>query len=146
MSKARPMKAFFEDGASANAPAAPRVRQGVALPRNTTFGLREKAWRTIRHLRQFTLNELLEINATGAEKRAPCNLSAYLIQLEAHGVLLRLNRRAPGTTQARPGHVIWWLANDLGWEAPVWRRTKKVLWNPNTKTIIPMPSEPGASS
>jgi len=41
-------------------------------------GLREKAWRTIRHLHyarlQFTLNELLDINATGKEKDAPDTL------------------------------------------------------------------------
>lgn len=146
MRKSLSLQTFLSNYARAAEPAAPYVRRGVALPRTVTFGLRVRAWRSMRQLRQFTLNDLLDINATSDERHAPSNLSAYLSQLERHGVLLRLKRREPGVTQALPGHVIWWLAIDLGWDAPVWRRTEKVLWNPNTKTIVPLPAQPGAAS
>ena len=101
-------------------------------------GLRVKAWRTIRHLRQFTLNELLDINATGAEKDAPSNLLKYLARLEQYGVLVRLARRA-GDAMTSPGYVVWRLARDLGWDAPVWRNVQKVLWNPNTGAAVTLP-------
>lgn len=101
-------------------------------------GLRVKAWRTIRHLRKFTLNELLDINATGAEKDAPSNLLKYLARLEQYGVLVRLARRA-GDAMTSPGHVVWRLERDLGWDAPVWRNVQKVLWNPNTGAAVTLP-------
>lgn len=111
-------------------------------------GLREKAWRTIRHLHyarlQFTLNELLDINATGTEKDAPSNLLKYLARLEQHGVIVRLARRV-GDSLTSPGYVVWRLANDLGWDAPVWRNVEKVLWNPNKNAPVELPatSQPG---
>lgn len=108
-------------------------------------GLREKAWRTIRAVRQFTLNYLLDTNAIGGEKDAPSNLLKYIHRLESYGVLVRLERRAPGDALTSPGSVIWWLANDLGWEAPVWRQVEKVLWNPNTNAVVPMPESVGVA-
>ena len=41
-----------------------------------------------------------------------------------------------GTPGVGRGEIVWRLQNDPGWHAPVWRKTEKVLWNPNTKTII----------
>ena len=110
-------------------------------------GLRVKAWRSIRHLRKFTLNELLDINATGAEKDAPSNLLKYLARLEQHGVIVRLARRV-GDSLTSPGYVVWRLANDLGWDAPVWRSVEKVLWNPNKNAAVEMPAadKPGQGS
>lgn len=102
-------------------------------------GLREKAWRTIRHLRQFTLNDLLDINATGSEKDAPSNLFKYLDKLEQCGVLVRLDRRASDANKSR-GFVVWRLERDLGWDAPVWRNVQKVLWNPNTNSAVDLPA------
>lgn len=102
------------------------------------MGLRARAWHTIRLLRQFTLNDLLDINATGQEKDAFSNLLKYLAKLEQYGVLLRLARRA-GDAQFGPGCVVWRLAHDLGWDAPVWRTAQKVLWNPNTGAPVALP-------
>lgn len=101
-------------------------------------GLREKAWRTLRDKKKFTLNDLLDINATGSEKDAPSNLLKYLARLEQYGVLVRLERRA-GDVLTSPGYVVWCLARDLGWDAPVWRNVEKVLWNPNTNAAVGMP-------
>lgn len=109
-------------------------------------GLREKAWRSMRHFKQFTLNDLLDTNAVGGEKDAPSNLQKYINHLEAYGVLVRLDRSLPGESKMSNGHIIWWLANDLGWEPPVWRQTQKVLWNPNTHAPVPMPATQGEST
>ena len=40
------------------------------------------------------------------------------------------------------------LANDLGWDAPVWRSVEKVLWNPNKNAAVEMPAadKPGQGS
>ena len=103
-------------------------------------GLREKAWRSMRHLKQFTLNDLLDVNAVGGERDAPSNLQKYINCLESYGVLVRLDRRSPGDSKTSNGYIIWWLANDLGWEPPVWRQTQKVLWNPNTHAPVPLPT------
>jgi hypothetical protein len=106
-------------------------------------GLRKRAWRTMRHLhtedQPFTLDQLLCINASGAERDAPSNLLKYLAVLERHGVITRLARRAPGAAPTSPGHVVWCLNQDLGWEAPFWRAALGVLWNPNTQTPVALP-------
>jgi hypothetical protein len=108
-------------------------------------GLRVKAWRAIRgfkktsdHCPNFTLGDILDIVATGAHKNAPNNLLKYLACLERHGVITRLARRVPGSAPTSLGAVIWQLSNDLGWYAPVWRQVQKVLWNPNTSSIVPL--------
>lgn len=120
-------------------PPVPPVRRPKGHPVGVkASGLRVKAWRTIRHLRKFTLNELLDINATGAEKDPASNLLKYLARLEQYGVLVRLARRA-GDALSSPGYVVWRLERDLGWDAPVWRNVQKVLWNPNTGAAVTLP-------
>ena len=109
-------------------------------------GLRERAWRTIREIRQFTLTDLLCTNAEGGEKDAASNLLKYLYRLESYGVLVRLVRRVPGSSRTSPGLVIWWLAIDLGWDAPVWRQVQRVLWNPNTGAPVALPAYTGEPS
>jgi hypothetical protein len=108
-------------------------------------GLRERAWRTIRsfkktadHQPAFTMGDVLDIVATGCEKAAPCNLLKYLHQLERHGIITRQTARDPRPALTSRGAVIWRLTIDLGWDAPVWHKSAKVLWNPNTKTAIAM--------
>lgn len=127
-------------------PAADAKNAGVQQPRPKghpvgikATGLREKAWRTLRDKKKFTLNELLDINATGKEKDAPSNLLKYLGRLEQYGVLVRLARRA-GDAMTSPGYVVWRLERDLGWDAPVWRNVQKVLWNPNTNSAVDLPA------
>lgn len=107
-------------------------------------GLRAKAWRAMRLLTanhpNFTLGDILDIVATGVEKDAPSNLLKYLGHLERFGVVTRLDRRAPGEALTSPGAVIWRLSRDLGWYPPVWRKVQKVLWDPNTRAVVTMPT------
>jgi hypothetical protein len=109
-------------------------------------GIRVKAWRAMRgfkktsdHQPNFTLGDILDIVATGTQKDSPSNLLKYLACLERHGIITRLARRVPGIALTSPGAVIWQLTQDLGWYAPVWRQAQKVLWNPNTNSIVPLP-------
>ena len=103
-------------------------------------GIRVKAWRAMRALSSdksnFTLGDLLDIVATGAEKAPYNNLHKYLICLERHGILTRLARREPGDTLTSNGQIIWQIARDLGWYAPVWRARKGVLYDPNAKALV----------
>lgn len=109
----------------------------------TAKGIRVKAWRTMRALSTdtnktpfFTLGDLLDIVATGAEKDPYSNLHKYLICLERHGIMSRLARREPGDTLTSNGQIIWQIARDLGWYAPVWRARKGVLYDPNAKALV----------
>lgn len=94
----------------------------------------------------FSLNELLSLNAIGGEGDAANNLLKYLHCLERHGVVVRLARHAPGVALKSPGHVIWYLAFDLGWYAPFWKKNEKVLWNPNTCSAVPLPVAQGEAA
>lgn len=112
------------------------VIRGRPLTKRTT-GLRERAWWVIRRLNRFTLDELFLTAADGSERDAPANLQKYISALERVGVLVRLQRRAPGTAPTSNGHVIWRLARDLGRAAPVWRSAQQVLFDPNSGALIP---------
>lgn len=105
-------------------------------------GLRQKCWNTMRIVKKFCLNDLLDINAAGGEKDAPSSVLKYLSQLERAGVVRRLARRAQGDAMTSPGYVIWLLARDLGLDAPVWRQKEKVLWDPNSGAAVLAPQTP----
>lgn len=109
-------------------------------------GIRVRAWRALRALAfdnpHFTIGDLLDIVATGAEKDPKSSLKAYFMCLERYGVLSRLDRREATFPRPSPGRVIWKLEIDLGWDAPVWRTAQQKLWNPNTKSYITLPVAP----
>lgn len=106
-------------------------------------GIRVKAWRAMRALSTdpnkspfFTLGDLLDIVATGAEKDPYSNLCKYLAFLERHGIVSRLETRQPGAALYSNGQIIWKIEKDLGWYAPVWRVRKGVLYDPNAKALV----------
>lgn len=101
-------------------------------------GLRGQCWWLMRELSTFTINRLLETYADGTEKDAHNNLMRYLHRLESCGVVERLQRRQPGDSLTSPGFVVWRLKRNLGVLAPVWRRLKKELWDPNAGQIVPL--------
>lgn len=94
----------------------------------------------MRELGAFTINRMLDTYADGTEKDAHNNLRHYLLQLEAFGVVERLERRLPGENtgsgSGKNGYVGWRLKRNLGILAPVWRRQQKVLWDPNRCEIV----------
>lgn len=103
-------------------------------------GMRVKAWRAMRIIRDkqptFTLGDLLDIIATGQEKNAHSNLLKYMACLERHGIVGRSQKNDFSTNKMGPGLVVWHLERDLGWLAPVWRQSQKVLWNPNANCVV----------
>lgn len=106
---------------------APRVRPG---------GLRGRCWWLMREVTTFTINQLLDTYADGSEKNPHINLRGYLAQLEACGVVERLQRRQPGDSLFSHGLVVWRLKRDLGLFAPIWMQREKVLWDPNRQEIV----------
>jgi hypothetical protein len=126
--------------APAVTPPAPTPKSRGPVPRARNPGLRGKCWWLMRELGAFTINRLLDTYADGTEKDAHNNLRHYLLQLEAVGVVERLERRLPGNYSAsgsgRNGYVGWRLKRNLGILAPVWRDQQKVLWDPNRREIV----------
>lgn len=92
----------------------------------------------MRQVPRFTLDDLLLTLAEPGMRDAPGNLLKYVRALERVGVLVRLERRAPGQARTSNGHVIWRLARDLGRQAPVWRSRQQQLWDPNARCAIPV--------
>ena len=100
-----------------------------------TRGLRARAWWVMRELRKFTVADLLDRLADGSEKDPAGNLLRYLGALEQVGIVKRMTRRVPGTAPESRGHVVWWLARDVGRQAPV-RRADGSVFNPNTREAL----------
>lgn len=107
-------------------------------PQRLDPGLRGRCWWLMRQVNTFTIHQLLETYADGTEKEAQRNLGFYLRRLEAHGVVERMDRRQPGFSSGSNGFIVWRLKRNLGVLAPVWRRLKKVLWDPNAGQIVPL--------
>lgn len=127
--RAKPAKAVKQPPRRGRPPVA-----GAAIKGAT--GLRGQCWWLMRELGSFTINQLLETYATGEEKDAHNNVDNYLFRLEAVGVVQRLARRQGGEAPTSPGYVVWVLARNLGPLAPVWRRTQKVVWDPNAQCVV----------
>lgn len=104
--------------------------------RSSTRGLRERAWWLMRAWRKFTLADLLTTLADGSERDATSNLGKYLAALGRAGIVKRLQRRSPGLSETSNGHVIWWLAKDIGPAAPVWRQAHKAVYDPNSGQLF----------
>ncbi|MBL8350489.1 MAG: hypothetical protein JNL87_09250 [Burkholderiaceae bacterium] len=130
------MVALTDTAARMTVPVAPRRRGRPAAKR--TRGLRERAWWVMRELPRFTLDDLLLTLVDDGQKDAPSNLQKYISALERVGVLVRLQRRVPGSAPTSNGHVIWRLARDLGRAAPVWRSTQRVVFDPNSGALLPV--------
>lgn len=111
-----------------------------ARPRQRPPGLRARAWWHLRAHRLATLQDLLTTQAEGTEAAADRNVYKYLCALERAGILARSAPRRPAR-QSR-GDVPWRLVRDLGPQAPVWRETARVVYDPNGGALLPI--EPAA--
>jgi hypothetical protein len=94
--------------------------------------LRARAWWCMRQLVCFNLTDLLSIVATGQEADATDNLRQYLAALEAAAVITRINPHR--------GAPLWRLARDIGPLPPVWQRRQRCVLDPNSNTVIHLPS------
>jgi biotin operon repressor len=103
------------------------------LVRNT---FRERAWRSMRFRRQFTLSDVL-IDATADDKNPHNNLARYVRYLMWAGYLEELSRRQVGTKPGSNGFKQYRLVKDSGRASPVYSAARKTLFDPNTQEEIP---------
>jgi hypothetical protein len=90
--------------------------------------LRERAWWVMREMTAFSLDALLLTVAEGTERSAADNLRRYIRALERHGVLAPVRQSRDATS--------YQLAHDLGPRAPVYRRSRRDLYDPNAGHAI----------
>ncbi len=95
--------------------------------------LRTRVWRAIRIRQNFSIPELVGLVANGSEKDAESNIGKYLRVLESAGYLIRMRKRLRGTAMTSNGFARWRLdlEKDTGPQAPVWRRGKDTVFDPN---------------
>ncbi len=128
-------RAFLAEGRSFASRPGPRAG-------TRTRGLRARAWWVIRELRKFTIPDLLDRIADSSHKSPQSNLQRYIQHLERAGVLKRMARRVPGAVRGSKGHVVYWLALDVGRQPPVARQDGRVF-DPNHSAYLepPQPTE-----
>lgn len=115
---------------------------GQIAPRTRSTGLREKAWWLMRRRISFTLTDLLMVIASPEQKDAASNIRKYLRVLGLVGILTTERRvKTAGSATTSNGSHKYRLINDLGHEAPVWRKTRNDVYDPNSKTAFPIPEE-----
>lgn len=84
--------------------------------RNT---LRQRAWRSMRMRRRFTVPDLVVDAATPGDGKPEENIQRYVRGLKAAGYVRDLPRRAEATAPTSNGHKRWILVRDTGPRAPV---------------------------
>jgi hypothetical protein len=111
-----------------------RPQRGVPIDgigKNQRSSLRIRLWRAMRLKQKFTVADLLRL-ASRDEKSARSNTQHYLADLNAAGFLRRLPP-VRGSNAAR-----YALIRDAGPEAPVVRRTRGDVWDPNGRQSYPI--------
>ena len=92
---------------------------------------RDLAWRAMRRLEKFTLDDLIEIGEIGG--RDPhSNLGRYLRGLQAAGYIRELRKRAAGTARTSNGHKRYLLIVNSGPLAPRISGKRGDIYDPNT--------------
>ncbi len=115
------------------------VKSGPGKGRSPARGrgtLRAKAWRAMRMLGGFSLDDLLTMLCDGSQPSAAANLADYLRALDGAGFLLKLPRRGNGT---HPQRYRLRRDRDTGPEAPAWNKPERTLTDPNTGEVFRVP-------
>jgi hypothetical protein len=113
------------------------VSPGQTAPRTQAFGLRARAWWVMRETPRFTLPSLLAIVADGDEADAASNLGKYLRALSRAGILAETGRDQPASLTDN-GVKRYRLARNSGPKAPVWRASRREVYDPNTGAVYPL--------
>ncbi|ARE40879.1 hypothetical protein RGUI_2738 [Rhodovulum sp. P5] len=106
----------------------------VSRPGKDTF--RDRAWRSMRQRRAFTVNDIL-CDAARDEKNSRNNALSYLGRLRRAGYVRELPRRQSGVAPTSPGFKQFLLVKDTGPLAPVWRSRRGCLHDPNIGEDVP---------
>lgn len=109
--------------------------------------LRQRLWTAARTKGlhgKWTIDDLLELAASGTEKSPKSNATHYVAMLERSGYVRRLRSRQQGFAQTSPGAVRWQLALDTGPGAPRLVSKGTAVYDPNTCEVKPLePAEVG---
>lgn len=108
----------------------------LSVVRRYPNSLRQRLWRALRIARKSSLPELLLSAARDTDRDPETNAHGYLGALKRAGYVVDLARREPGYALTSNGYKQWLLLRDTGPEAPVWRRARKQLYDPNTGVTI----------
>lgn len=106
----------------------------VAVHKDT---FRERAWRSMRIRRRFTIGDLLSDAAREDEADQTNNAARYVGILRRAGFLRELPKRRPGTSPTSAGYKVFLLVNNTGPRAPVWREKPRVVHDFNTGEDYP---------
>lgn len=98
--------------------------------------LRAKAWRAMRMLEGFSLDDLLTMLCDGSEGDPSRNLADYLRALVAAGYLMPLPRRGNGR---HPQRYRLRRGRYTGPDAPAWNKPERTLTDPNTGEVFRIP-------
>lgn len=108
-----------------------RVRTKV----ENTF--RDRAWRSMRFRRQFTIGDIVADARTDADADPDNNVARYLRYLKAAGYVSELRTRQPGTRLTSGGFKRFSLVKDSGPIAPVYRPKTGTLHDYNLGEDVP---------
>lgn len=109
-------------------------RNAPQIVRNT---LRQRAWRSMRMRRRFTVLDLVADAATPDDTLPENNLRRYLRELRKAGYVSTGPRRVGGTALTSNGHKLWVLSRDTGPRAPVFRSAIAAIHDPNLGEDVP---------
>lgn len=110
-------------------PNGPLNLAAVRRPRRTTQ--RDRLWSAMRILKKFTLGEILTLAGDGSES----NAQHYIAALAGAGYLRQMHRRERGTSLTSNGFKRWQLIRDTGPAAPIWRKQRGELFDPNISGV-----------
>jgi DNA-binding Lrp family transcriptional regulator len=100
--------------------------EGVKVPvHRDTF--RERAWRSMRIRRHFTIGDIVSDAARETEKDARNNATRYVWILRRAGYVRAMPHRQQGTALTSNGFKVFALVQDTGPRAPIWRQAQAVL-------------------
>lgn len=116
------------------------MNKGQTAPRTISHGLRPRAWWVMREQRRFTLPGLLAIVGDARQRDAASNLRKYLQALTRAGYLVEDGREPPACL-TDPGVKRYRLVKNTGPKAPVWRASRKAVFDPNTGIETPIDQE-----
>ena len=107
-------------------------------PKVNKDSLRIRVWRAMRIRRKFSIPDLELLVAQGGEKDITNNIGKYVRALAKAGYLVELAKREAGTAITSNGFKRYWLPEDkdTGPQAPVWRKAKETVFDPNTESEV----------
>lgn len=112
---------------------------GVRKKVTNTF--RDRAWRSMRMRRQFTISDVAADAAREDDADPENNVSRYLRALRLAGYVVEMRLRQPGTRLTSAGFKRYSLIKDTGPIAPAYRPTIGAVHDFNTGKDVPCASK-----